>query len=209
MRGRRGPLIAGIGVGLVALLLVFFLVTPKMGQVSEARAELESARNEQETLESQLGALQDARDRADEARQTIAEVEQQVPPVADQPGFILLLENAAITAGLDLVTVTPGTPTFNAEAGLSVIPVTVNGNGTYFDVAEFMFRIETLPRAAKVLSVSLSPGGGTETTTTTTTTIGSPELTMTSNLELYTSDTSAGPGSIPGPTTETPPDAGA
>jgi Tfp pilus assembly protein PilO len=203
MRGKRGPLIAGAGMALLALLLVFFLVTPKMGEVSEARAELDEARNEQQTLESQVRALEDARDSAAVARQTIAEVDQQIPPTADLPGLILLVQNAAVGSGLDLVTVTPGSPTFNAEAGLSVIPVSVNGTASYFDVAEFLFRIETLPRAAKTLTVSLAPGGD-----ATTTTIGSPELAMTASVELYTSDTSAGPGSIPGPTTDAPPEAG-
>jgi Tfp pilus assembly protein PilO len=203
MRGKRGPLIAGAGVALLALLLVFFLVTPKMGEVSEARAELDEARNEQQTLESQVRALEDARDSAAVARQTIAEVDQQIPPTADLPGLILLVQNAAVGSGLDLVTVTPGSPTFNAEAGLSVIPVSVNGTASYFDVAEFLFRIETLPRAAKTLTVSLAPGGD-----ATTTTIGSLELAMTASVELYTSDTSAGPGSIPGPTTDAPPEAG-
>ena len=209
MRGRRGPIIAGAGVAFLALLLIFFLVTPKMSEVSQARTELEDARNEQQTLESQLSALEDARDAAGEARQVIAEVDQQIPPTVDLPGLILLIQNAAIGSGLELVTVTPGTPAFNAETGLSVVPVTVGGTGGYFDVAEFFFRIETLPRAAKALSVTLAPGGGGDDAGTTTTTVGSPELTMTANVELYTSDTSAGPGSIPGPTTDAPPEAGA
>lgn len=205
MRGRRGPLIAGVGVAAVAVLLVLFLVMPKMGQVSEARTELETARNEQQTLESQLSALEDARDQAGDARQVIAEVDRQIPPTADLPGLILLLQNAAVGSGLDLVTVTPGAPTFDAESGLSVIPVAVGGEGSYFDVAEFLFRIETLPRAAKTLTLSLAPGGTGDAATTT---IGSPELSMTATVELYTSDTSAGPGSIPGPTTDAPPEAG-
>jgi len=197
---------------MLAIVLFLFLVSPKMGEVSQARAELEDARNEQQTLESQLSALEDARDAAGQARQVIAEVDRQIPPTADLPGLILLVQNAAVGSGLELVTVTPGTPTFNSGSGLSVIPVTVKSKGSYFDVAEFLFRIETLPRAAKTLTVTLAPGGGEEggatTTTTTTTTIGSPELTMTASMELYTSDTSAGPGSIPGPTTEAPPEAG-
>jgi type IV pilus assembly protein PilO len=202
MQGKRGPIIAGVVAALLVLLLIFFLVTPKMGEVSEARAELDEARSEQTTLESQLRALEDARDRAGEARRAIAEVERQIPPTADLPGLILLLQNAAVSSGLDLVTVTPGAPAFDAGTGLSTIPVSVAATGTYFDVAEFMFRVETLPRAAKATSVTLSPGG-------TEVTFGSPELSLSTTLELYTSDTSAGPGSIPGPTTEAPPEAGA
>jgi Tfp pilus assembly protein PilO len=206
MRGRRGPVLAGVGVGVLALLLVVLLVLPKMNEVSSAREELDQARSEQQTLESQVRALEDAREAAGAARRTIAEVDQQIPPTADQPGMILLLQNAAVASGLDLVTVTPSNPVFVEEAGFSSITVSVTGNGSYFDVAEFMFKIETLPRAAKTLALALAPGGD---ETAVATTFGSPELAMTATIELYTSDTSAGPGSIPGPTTEAPPEAGA
>jgi Tfp pilus assembly protein PilO len=69
----------------------------------------------------------------------------------------------------------------------------VSAIGTYSDVTAFSYRIETLPRAAKITALSLSPGA-------TTTTGTSPPLTMTATIEAYTSDTSAGPGSEPGPT---------
>jgi len=203
MKGRREPLIAGAGMGLLVLLLIFFLVLPKMSEVGEARTELEEAKSETVTLESQLRALEDARDRAGEARRIIAEVDRQIPPTSDLPGLLLLLENAAVGSGLETVSLNPSTPAFDATTGLSTITVAVNATGTYFDVAEFLFRIETLPRAAKATSVSLTPGGTSDTVT-----FGSPELSFTTSVDLYTSDTSAGPGSIPGPTTGTPPEAG-
>ena len=55
-----------------------------------------------------------------------------------------------------------------------------------------MYKIETLPRAAKVLSVGISPGVSTGTSTTS-------ALTLTATLDMFTADTSAGPGSTPGP----------
>ena len=43
LRGSRGPLIAGAGALALVLLAVFFLVLPKMGQVSDANDELAAA----------------------------------------------------------------------------------------------------------------------------------------------------------------------
>ena len=63
--------------------------------------------------------------------------------------------------------------------------------GSYFAVTEFLFKIETLPRAAKTTAVSVSPAP-TET--------NSSLLTVTLAVDMYTSDQSAGPGSSPGPT---------
>lgn len=193
MGSRRAPLFAGIGVAVVIVAVVLFLVLPKMGEVSDAQTTLDAAASEQQTLESQRNALLDAEDRAPEARATIAEVERLIPPVSDEPGLLLLLNNAAAASGLDVVSFAPSPGTFDETTGLSTIAVSLSGSGTYFDVTEFMYRIETLPRAAKMNTISLAPGGAGEGATTSTST-----LAFTGTLTLYTSDTSTGPGSVPG-----------
>jgi Tfp pilus assembly protein PilO len=190
---RRAPLFAALAVAGVAILMILLLVLPKMGQVSTAQDQLDETRREGQTLESQLAALEDAKAAAPQARKTIAEVHRRIPPVADEPGLILLLQHAAMDAGIDLVSLSPGNPTLDAATNLSTIDVSVSATGTYFDITEFMYQIETLPRAAIVLSMNLAPGEGSGTS-------GVPLLTLTATVQTYTSDTSAGPGSEPGPT---------
>jgi Tfp pilus assembly protein PilO len=190
---RRAPLFAALTVAGVAILMILLLVLPKMGQVSKAQQTLDETRREGQTLESQLRALEDAKAAAPQARKTIAEVHKRIPPVADEPGLILLLQHAAIDAGIDLVSLSPGNPTLDPTTNLSTIQVSVSATGTYFDITEFMFQIETLPRAAIVQSLNLAPGEASSTT-------GVPLLTLTATIQTYTSDTSAGPGSEPGPT---------
>jgi Tfp pilus assembly protein PilO len=190
---RRAPLIAGVVVVVLAILMVLLLVLPKSHEVSEAQGTLDDTRRQGQVLESRKQALEDAKAQAPQARKTIAEVDRKIPPVADEPGLILLLQNAAIDAGIDLVSLSPANPTFDATTNLSTIDVSVSATGTYFDVTEYMYQIETLPRAALVTSVSLSPGAGSASS-------GVPLLTLTATVRTYTSDTSAGPGSEPGPT---------
>lgn len=193
MDNRRAPLIAGVAVVILAILVILLLVLPKSHQVSDAQDKLDETRRQGQTLESRRQALEDAKTQAPEARKTIAEVDRRIPPVADEPGLILLLQHAAIDAGIDLVSLSPGNPAFDASSNLSTIDVSVSATGTYFDVTEFMYQIETLPRAALVTNISLSPGSGSSST-------GVPLLTLTCTIRTYTSDTSAGPGSQPGPT---------
>ncbi len=187
--GRRGPLIAGVAGLVLASVLVFFLVLPKMSEVTAGRGRLVDAQADQQTLFSRLAALEDARDSAPAAQATIAEVDREIPPTADVSGVILLMTNAAVQSSLELKVFTPVTPIFDPVARLSRIDIQVNVQGTYFEIAEFLFRIETLPRAARVLDVNLTPDA---------TTLGA--LTMSGTVQVYTSDTSAGPGSSPGPT---------
>jgi Tfp pilus assembly protein PilO len=196
MTSRRAPLIAGIVMALLAVLVFLFVVNPKRAQVAEAEAKLDEARSQEITLQSQKASLEQAEAEAPTNRKIIREVEQQLPPTADPQGFILLLENAAVKAGVDLTTEGIGNPVAGAS-GVTSIPITLSVSGTYFSLDEFLFQLETLPRAAKVISVTMSPGGAAATTTATTTT---GTLTMQVTMELYTTDISAGPGSDPGPT---------
>jgi Tfp pilus assembly protein PilO len=191
LTGKRAPIIAGVAAVALAVLLVFFFVLPKLSQVSDARAKLADERARQTTLESQLAALKDAKNAAPVSQATIDRVDREIPPTADLPGLILLLQNASTSSGIDLTTITPAVPVFDATTGLSTISVSVTATGSYFALTEYMYKIETLPRAAKVLTASVAPAGTTGSTTS--------ELTLTATLDMYTADTSAGPGSSPGP----------
>ena len=188
MGGRRRPLIAGVAVGVVVVLVLVLLVLPKLGQVKSANDSLDQAVSQQSTLNSQLAALKQAEQDAPKNRETIRKVQEAIPPTVDQQGFILLLQNAAIQSGVDLFTITASNPVFDPATSLSTISNSLTVSGTYFAVTEFLFNVETLPRASKVTSVSLAPAG----------TSGS--LTLQAAVDTYTSDTSAGPGSSPGPT---------
>ncbi len=201
LRGKRGPLVAGVGVIVVIVLAVMFFVLPKMNQVSAANDELVAAQAETGTLESQLVALGQAEAEAPEAEAIIRDVDQKIPPTADLSGILLLVKNAASQSGVTVATLTPGVPVLDPATGLSTIPLALEGTGTYFSLAEFLYRIETLPRAAKVQSVQMSPdaAGGDETTVVTTGT-----LRLVSNVQLFTTDASAGPGSDPAQTTAEP-----
>lgn len=191
MGDRRRPIIAGAAVGVALLIVAFFFVLPKMGKVEDANKALQDAQTQQSTLDSQLAALKQAETDAPKNRETIRKVDQAIPPTVDQQGFILLLQNAAVQASIDVVTLTPTVPVFDPATGLSTVANGVLVTGSYFSVTEFLFDIETLPRAAKVTSITI----------TSTPTATEPSLlTLTASVDIYTSDSSAGPGSSPGPT---------
>ena len=187
MQGRRAVIVAGAGAAVLALLLVFFLVLPKMTQVTEAQQELEDARAQQQTLSAQLNALEQAREEAPENEAAIREVDAMVPPTADLPGVILLLRNAAVVSGVQVLSLTPATPATSETGEFSSIAVSATGEGSYFSLVRYLHEIETLPRAATVQSVDLNPSEGTI-------------LSFAATITLFTSDVSSGPGSEPGPT---------
>ena len=189
---RRGPIIAGAVFVVMAVLGVVFLVLPKMSEVSETRDRLAEAEDQEGTLQAELGRLEDARAQAPEAEAEIRELETLVPPTEDLPGMIRLLSGAADRAGVQFFSVAPGAPAADESGDFSIITTGITVNGGFFSLAEFAYKLETLPRAAKVMNISISRGGGEEAETT-------GGLSMQLTVELYTTDASAGPGSDPAP----------
>jgi len=196
---RRAPIIAGVISAAVALLAVLLLVLPKMGDVSTAEEELQSAEDQEVALAAQLDALQDAEAAAPKTEQEIGAIEEQVPPTANLPSLFRLLQGAADRSAVDFFSFSPGTPAPNAGGTYSSIASQVTVSGGYFAIDEFLFLLETLPRAAKVTTLAVTPSGA----ATGGTTISTSNLQLQVTVEFYTTDVSAGPGSIPGPSETT------
>lgn len=188
---RRAPIIAG-AILLVALLAVFLMVLPKMSEVGETEDQLQEAQDQEINLAAQLNALEDAQAAAPETELEIAAIDAQVPQTADLPRLFRELQGAADRAAVDFFSFTPGTPVPNLTGSYSTIASQITVSGGYFAIDQFLFLLETLQRAAKVTSLAVTPSAGATTSTST--------LQLQITVEFYTTDSSAGPGSIPGPT---------
>ena len=65
----------------------------------------------------------------------------------------------------------------------------MTAEGAYFDLARFVFELEHLDRLSRVSGISVSP-------------TGQKGLTLSVTAEVYTTDQSTGPGSVPDPGVE-------
>jgi Tfp pilus assembly protein PilO len=191
---RRGPIIAAAISAVLAVVAVVVLVLPKMDQVKGTKNQLQQAEVEEDSLRATLASLQEAQANAPRTKAEIQKLESQVPPSADLPALIRLLREAADLSAVDFFTVAPGTPAPDPTGSFSVIPAAISVTGGYFSLDEFLYRLETLPRAAKVINISISPTEEAEGSSTT----SAPNLSMTLAVEFYTTDSSAGPASVPG-----------
>jgi Tfp pilus assembly protein PilO len=184
---RRGPLIAAGASLLAAVLVVVALLLPRASAVNKKEKELTQAQQQQGQLEAQLQQLKQARRDARKVQRQLAHLETRIPPTADLPALIRFLQNAADAAAVDFVSISPGQPANTPGQQISTIPTQVEVEGTFFSVEEFLFKLETLPRAVKVTQIQVGPG-----------TQGLPQLQISMTSEVYTTDASAGPGSQPG-----------
>ena len=184
---RKPALIAALVGAVLSVVLVVGLITPKAGQVKAKQKDIHEAQQQQASLQAQLEQLQAAAKDAPKDRKKLAVLKAEIPPTADLPGLIRLLNTSADRSGVDFQTIAPGQPT--AAGSYSVIPVQVTVIGGFFAVDQYLYLLETLPRVSKVTAVAIAPGPN-----------GLPQLTVNLTANFYTTDASAGPGSIPGGT---------
>jgi len=183
---RRGPIIVLAISVVLAILLFFFLVMPKMREVSRTEESVEQARAQELSLRAELARLQGVRENAQQIRRQVARFRRAVPPVADLPGLINALQDAADVSDVEFFSVSPGTPVAFPTVAASEIPAEVQVIGGFFQVDEFLFRLETMNRAAKVISVSVGPGPD-----------SLPQIQVSMSVEFYTTDPTSGPGTVP------------
>jgi Tfp pilus assembly protein PilO len=197
---RRAPLIAGAVFAVLAVLVVVFLLMPKLGDVSDAQERLQEEEEQELVLEAELAQLREAAEEAEDVRRELAEFRRAVPPVADLPGLINQLQTAADISGVDFFAISPSVPVVTPDSRATQIPATIQVIGGFFPVDEFLFRLETLPRAAKVTSITVTEGPD-----------QLPQLDVSVETSFYTTDLDAGPGApppaAPGTETEASPEA--
>ncbi len=128
---RRGPLFAGIAAGVVALLTLVVLLLPKISAVHKRQSELTQAQQQEQTLRAQLAQLQQARREAKDVQRKLAQLQTKIPPTADLPSLIRLLQGAADAAAVDFLSVSPGTPSPPVTGtGVSTIPTQITAQGS-------------------------------------------------------------------------------
>jgi Tfp pilus assembly protein PilO len=169
MTRRQELLLTTVGAFLVLVAGVLLLIRPKQQAVAEARADRNAAVAESQSLRDQIRALEalqaDAATLEAQARRARAEF----PSTPKLPAFVRALQDAAVQAGTDLITVAPSTPkTSTVRPELAEIATSVSVKGGYFQIEDFLARLENLikgadpdrvpPRSVLVRSVDISSG---------------------------------------------------
>lgn len=186
---RRPALIAGVVGVVLALGLVAGLILPKANQVRAKQSEVEKAAQQESALRVQVQSLEAAAKDAPKDRKRLKGLQNQVPPTADLPGLIRELNASSDEAGVDFLTVAPGQPLPSVSGTYSLVPVQITVIGGFFAVDRYLFLLEELQRVSKVDTIAITPGPD-----------QLPQLQISLNATFFTTDVSAGPGSVPGAT---------
>jgi Tfp pilus assembly protein PilO len=152
-----------VALGAIALLAVFWMLLwqPQRAELATLEESIAAEEATQAELQGELTRLRAVREEAPAVVAELAAAESVLPFDAALPSALRQLQTAADEAQLTLVAVAPARPVQieGAEPGVSSIPLTVQLQGSYFQIVDFLRRTEDAsitPRAMLWSNVSLT-----------------------------------------------------
>ena len=119
-----------------------------------------------------------------------------IPPTPDIAQLIDQVDAAATQSGVTFVSIAPSEPSPSAtvSGGPTTIGVAIDATGGYYQVIDFINRLDSMPRLMVINGVNVAPGG-------------TSELTLTLSTDVFTSRPVSAPTTTtttaPAPTTST------
>ncbi|HEV3497819.1 MAG TPA: type 4a pilus biogenesis protein PilO, partial [Actinomycetes bacterium] len=158
---------AGIGVLLVLVAATMLLVRPTRQATADAHAARDAAISDSQALRDQIKALEALKPKEAELRAKAGLAKAEFPATPALPALVDALQDAASLSGVELGTVAPSTPKAStASPLLAEITTNINVSGGYFEIQDFLVRLENLvkgtdpgrvePRSVLIESVNLN-----------------------------------------------------
>lgn len=209
------------GTALVVVLALvagwLLLVSPKRAEADSLQAQAAQQQQANAALQSQIAQLKAQEAQLPAKQAELATIRQQIPQTPAMPALVRSLASIANGTGVLVKSVIPSTPGEPTTAGttqstatvkgpdgsvLQVISVTMEVDGTYYNVERFLSRLESLKRAFLVTGFSLAVGTDTAAVNAPTTSVPavgqSPTLKATINARVFMTavpkTTTAAPG---------------
>jgi Tfp pilus assembly protein PilO len=152
------PFIAGGVILLIVAVWYLALYSPKSADLSKAHDDLTSAQANQQTLKAQLSNLHGLEANRTKQQALLQKLSAAVPPTPDLATFILQANDIATQAGVSFLQVSPGLPSAGT-GGPSQISLSMQLEGTFYQVYDYLNRLENMQRLVLIDSVNLSSKG--------------------------------------------------
>ena len=155
-RNDRNILILGIlGIVIVVIGFYFLLLSPLLQSLNEQAQAREAKQTQLEEVQQQVNELEEVRRNSPEIERQLLELSKRVPTQPQIPTLVVQVQEIADASGVTQLTVEPGDAAAPAGGGdYRVVPVTMQFNGTYDQMQDFLLRTRNLARLVTVTDVS-------------------------------------------------------
>jgi type IV pilus assembly protein PilO len=155
-RNDRNILILGIlGIVIVVIGFYFLLLSPLLQSLNEQAQAREDKQAQLEQVQQEVNELEEVRRNSPEIERQLLELSKRVPTQPQIPTLVVQVQEIADASGVTQLVVEPGDAGAPAGGGdYRVVPVTMQFNGTYDEMQDFLLRTRNLTRLVTVTDVS-------------------------------------------------------
>jgi Tfp pilus assembly protein PilO len=202
----RGVVVGVLLTVVIVLVWNIAIFSPRGKTLSDAKKKTQAAQQIEPQLQSTLARLKQISKNGPEIAAQLDKLNAAVPVAPDLDGFILSANQIAAQAGIDWLSVSPSVVQAGTS-GASVIPLSVQIKGGFFQVLDYLNRLEDMSRLVIVDTINATAGNAEGAT-------GPPTLSVTLTGRMFTRAqpaAAAGSAPTPGPaasTGATPPASG-
>ena len=155
-RNDRNILILGL-LGIVILVIgyYFFLLSPLLQSLNQQAQAREDKQAQLDEVQQQVNDLEEVRRNSPEIERQLLELSKRIPTQPQIPTLVVQVQEIAGASGVTQLVVEPGDAAAPAGGGdYSVVPVTMQFNGTYDQMQDFLLRTRNLARLVTITNVS-------------------------------------------------------
>ena len=155
-RNDRNILILGIlGIVIVVIGFYFLLLSPLLQSLNEQAQAREDKQAQLEQVQQEVNELEEVRRNSPEIQRQLLELSKRIPTQPQIPTLIVQVEEIADASGVTQLSVDPEPPTAPAGGGdYQVVPVTMQFDGTYDQMQDFLLRTRNLTRLVTVTDLT-------------------------------------------------------
>lgn len=136
-----------IGLGVVVLLVAwyFLIISPKKDEAATKATEYQTEKKGYDESLAKVQRIEEERSAAKQAAGDLLKLSKLVPPDSQVPSMIVEMQSTADSAGIKFMKIVPDTPVAGTEGG-TIVPFELNFQGEYYDVIDFLYRVENFAR---------------------------------------------------------------
>jgi type IV pilus assembly protein PilO len=155
-RNDRNVLILGIlGIVIIVIGFYFFLLSPLLQSLNEQAQAREDKQAQLEQVQQEVNELEEVRRNSPEIQRQLLELSKRVPTQPQIPTLVVQVQEIADASGVTQLSVDPEAPVAPAGGGdYRVVPVTMQFNGTYDQMQDFLLKTRNLARLVTVTGLS-------------------------------------------------------
>ncbi len=122
----------------------FLMISPKRSDLADVQQKRDAEKRQFETDKARLERLPEERRAALQAQEDLLKINKLIPVDEQVPSMIIELNQSAHRAGIDFVKIAPKDPV--EVSGNTVVPMDLAFEGRFFDVNDFLYRVENYAR---------------------------------------------------------------